>query len=561
MQLPQFNRQRYNQVVVKKFFTESANWLKKEHQSILSAAAIISISYLASALLGLIKNRLLAARFFGGLEADLDVYFAALVIPDTLFQLLIAGALSAAFVPIYQDYLGKSQHEANRLTNATLTSFSLILSLLIVLLIIFALPIANLITHFSPSQTTLMAELMRLMAVAQFFFAVSAFLTGVLQTHRRFLIPAIAPLFYNLGIIITIFFFSSSLGIYSAALGMIVGAILHLVIQLPQARLVGFHLRPVFNFNHPGSRTILRLMPPRSAALGIVQIERFITINLISILSVGSLSLFNFARQLYLLPISLFGVALGQAAFPSLSEEVSRKNFDRFKNTLSKALSQVVFFSLPASIVLLVLRIPLVRLVFGADSFPWEATLLTGKTLAILAFTITPQATTHVLIRAFYAQKDTRTPLYVNLVTITIFALLGFIFTRIYSLGIIGIALALSFSNSLDFLLLYQLINRRIGRLYLGFKFLKMIIAGFFTAVFLWLPMRLLDQFVFDTTRTLPLIILTLVVSLIGLAVYLGLSALFRVEELAEVQALVKKLGNWRRILSHSQEVIESPQS
>jgi putative peptidoglycan lipid II flippase len=545
--------------MVKKLFEKSANWLQKEHQSILSAAAIISVSYLASACLGLVKNRLLADRFFGGLEAELDVYFAALVIPDTIFQLLVVGALSAAFVPIYQDYLHRSKEAASELVNATLTTFLIILSFLTLLLFIFAVPVANLMTHFPPDKTLLMANLIRLMSFAQILFTISAFLTGVLQSHRRFLIPAIAPLFYNLGVIVSIYFFSSSLGIYSTALGMILGAILHLLIQLPQAKSIGFSPRLLFSPRHPGSLSILHLMPPRSAALGIAQIERFVAVNLASILAAGSLTIFNFARQLYLLPISLFGVALGQAAFPSLSQEVSAHNPERFRQTLSKSLLQVIFFSLPASVVLLIMRIPLVRLAFGADNFPWDATLLTGKALAILAITIAPQATTQILVRAFYARKDTKTPLLVSSLTIVVFALLGFFLTTTTNLGVIGIALALSISNSLDFILLYYLLGRQIGRLGLSFRIFKMFIASFFTAVFLWLPMRLLDQFVFDTTRTLPLILLTLIVSLIGGLVYLGLSALFQVEELSEVRSIIKKLGNWRRILSGSQEVIESP--
>lgn len=547
--------------MVKRLIEKSANWLQKEHQSILSAAAIISASYLASAILGVVKNRLLAARFFGGLEADLDVYFAALVIPDTLFQLLVVGALSAAFVPIYQDYRHRSQEAATELVRVTLTNFLLILSFLSVMLIIFANPVANLITHFPPSQTILMANLIRLMAFAQIIFTVSAFLTGVLQSHRRFLIPAIAPLFYNLGMIISIYFFSDKFGIYSTAIGMILGALLHLIIQLPQAKSVGFPLGFQFSPRHPGALAILRLMPPRSAALGIAQIERFIIINLTSILAAGSLTMFNFARQLYLLPISLFGVAIGQAAFPSLSQEISAQNPERFRQTLSKSLLQVIFFSLPASVVLLILRIPLVRLAFGAENFPWEATLLTGKILAILALTIAPQATTHILVRAFYARKDTKTPLLVSTATIIVFALLGFLFITVLELGVLGAALALSLSNCLDFVLLYFLLGKQIGRLGLSLKFLKMFIASFFTAVFLWLPMRLLDQFVFDTTRTIPLVFLTLIVSFIGGLVYLVLSALFQVEELSEARSLIKKLGNWRRILSGSQEIIESPKT
>ncbi len=544
--------------MVNRLIKKSALWVQQEHQSILSAAAIISVSYMASAFLGLIRNRLLAAKFFGGLEKDLDVYFAASVIPDTLFQLLVVGAVSAAFVPVYQDYLSRSKEEATKMANATLTSFGLLMGVLTLLLFIFAPSIAAVSTHFDRPQTELMTSLIRIMSLAQLFFTVSAFLTGVLQSQKRFLIPAIAPLFYNLGTIMGIFFLSPYIGIYSAAVGMVIGAFFHLLIQLPLARSLGFVPRPVFNLKNEGSLTIFRLMPGRSLALGIGQIERYAIINLSSLLTVGSLTLFSFARQLYLLPVSLFGVALGQASFPSLAEDATQKDSARFRETLSKALMQTIFFSLPASVLLLILRIPIVRLVFGADHFPWDATLQTGKVLAILSLSIATQAAIQVIIRSFYAKKDTRTPLLVSLVTILLFVGLGWVFTNVYAWGIVGIAIALTFSNSIDFILLYLLISRKIGRLSLGYKFAKMFVASFFTALFLWAPMRLLDQFVFDTTRTLPLIMLTVIVSAIGGFVYLALSAFFEVEELDEVKSMVKKLGNWRQILVESDEVLES---
>lgn len=545
--------------MVKSLLTKSTNWLHKEHQSILSAAAIISASYTASALLGVVRNRLLAGRFFGTAAADLDVYFAAFVIPDTLFQLIIVGALSAAFVPVYQDYLQRSSEDANRMANAALTNFVFILLALNLGLVIFANPIANATTHFLPAQTEKMANLMRIMSLAQMFFAVSAFLTGVLQSQRRFLVPAVAPVFYNLGSILGIFFLSPYIGIYSAAVGIVIGAFLHLIIQLPLARTVGFVPHLVISPLHPGSTSILKLMPPRSAALGISQFERYIAVNLISPLIIGSLTIFSLARQLYLLPVSLFGVALGQASFPSLSEEASRDDLDRFRQTLSKSLLQVFFFSLPASVLLLVLRIPLVRIAFGADNFPWSATLLTGKALAVLAITIAPQAATHVLVRAFYAKKDTRTPLIVSSISILIFIGLGYLFTRVYPFGVLGISLALSVGNFIDFVLLYYLISRKAGRLYLTMQFVKMVVASFFTALFLWGPMRLLDQFVFDTTHTLPLVALTVIVTLIGGLVYLSISAFLKVQEFYEMMGIIERQGNWRQILIRSDEVIESP--
>ena len=546
--------------MVQKFFRASQDFFNRKSSNILSAAAIIGASYLASALLGLIRNHLLAARFFGGLEGDLDVYFAAFVIPDTVFQLLVVGAISAAFIPIYQEYSKQSEEEANDLANSALTSIGFIFFILSALVAIFARPLSGIIAHFTPEKLDLMANLVRMMSVAQLLFTVSPFLTGALQSHRRFLMPAIAPLLYNFATILGVYFLSPTLGIYSAAVGVILGSILHMLIQVPTALAIGYRPKIRIAPKHPGVLNMLRLMPPRSLALGLDQIERWVAVNLASLLSAGSLSIFNFARQLYILPISLFGVSLSQASFPALSEEASSPDKTKYKSILSKSVLQIFFFALPASILVLILRVPLVRIAFGAKSFPWEATLVTGRALAFLALSIAPQAVTQSLTRALHALKDTKTPVYTGIATMISFVSLAFLFGRM-NWGVVGITLAMSISNTLDFFLLYWIVRSRVGALGISPRIYKMVIASAATAVSLWLPMRLLDQFVFDTTRTIPLILLTLTASTVGFSVYLIFCALFKIEELQEVVQIAKKLGNWRKILVSTDEVIETPGS
>jgi len=546
--------------VVNKIIQASQDFFNRKSNNILSAAFIIGISYLASAFLGLIRNHLLAARFFGGLEADLDVYFAAFVIPDTIFQLLVVGAISAAFIPIYQDYTKKSEEEANDLANSALTTIGFFFFIISASVAIFARPLSGLIAHFSPEKLDLMANLVRLMSIAQLLFTVSAFLTGVLQSQRRFLMPAIAPLLYNIGTIIGVFFLSPSLGIYSAAVGVVFGSILHMAIQIPTSLAIGYYPKIKINPKHPGVLAMLKLMPPRSLALGLNQIERWVAINLTSLLAAGSLSIFHFARQLYILPISLFGVSLSQASFPALSEEAGSLDKSKYKNILSKSILQIFFFALPASVLILILRVPLVRIAFGAKSFPWEATLTTGRALAFLSLTIAPQAVNQVLTRALHALKDTKTPVYTGIATMISFVSLAFLFGH-FNLGIIGITIAMSLSNLVDFFLLYWIVRCRVGALGISSRILKMIIASAATAVSLWIPMRLLDQLVFDTTRTIPLILLTLTASMVGFSVYLLFCAFFKIEELNEVISIAKKLGNWRKILVSTDEVIEAPGS
>jgi len=541
--------------MVKSLIKNSGKLLKSKHHSILSAALIIATSYAASAILGLVKNRLLAGRFFGGLEHNLDVYFAALVIPDSLFQLLVISSISSAFIPVYQDYLKKSSASANRMANAALVTLGLVLVAVVIFITPFTYFLSKFSTHFDVSQIYLMSELMRIMLLAQLLLGISAFFTGLLQAHHHFLIPALAPIFYNLGIIGFVFFLSPVLGIRSAAWGMVLGALAHLLIQIPFSKVFEFAPRLVSSFKHAGVKSIIRLMPARSAALGLFQFERYIAVNLASNLAAGSLTVFSFARQLYLLPVSLFGVALGQASFPSLSYDISHNSSDKFKKTLSQSLSQIIFFALPASMLLLVLRIPLVRIVFGASQFPWQATLLTGRSLAILSLSIAPQAAAHLLTRAFYAQKDTKTPFYANLFSLIIFIFLAIYFTKARPLGIVGLSIALSVSNFINFILLYLPLRQRWGSFNLSAKFIKLSLLSFLTGLFLWVPMRVLDQFVFDTAYTFPLILLTVIASAIGSLVYLILSYFWRIEELSAVLRLVGKLGSWRQIISSTEGV------
>lgn len=545
--------------MVQKLLTKSQTILNRKSSSILSAATIIAASFLLSAFLGLVRNRLLAARFFGGLEGDLDVYFAAFIVPDTIFQLLVVGAVSAAFIPIYQSYLKKSVRKANFMANVALTLVTTALLVFSVIIAIFARPFSVILSHYTGSQLDLMVNLIRLMSIAQMFFSISAFLTGVLQAHRRFLIPAIAPLFYNLGTILGILILTPYIGIYAAAVGVIFGSFLHVIVQLPAAIHTGYFLKFRLRFNHKGVRRMLRLMPPRSFSLALVQVERIVSLNIASALSAGSFTIFNFARQVYVLPISLFGVSLGQASFPTLAEEALNKDKTKFADTLGKTILQIFFFCLPAAILILILRIPIVRIIFGAKNFPWEATLLTGKALAIFSLSIAPQAAVQLLTRAFYAQKNTRIPFIINIATLILFILTSYLFTHTFSWGILGMSTAMSLSNALNFLILYLTIRATLPSLGITLEIIKMLFVSVLTSFALWIPMRLLDQFVFDTTRTVPLLILTVIVSLIGLIVYFGLANLLKVKQYADVRRLFVKLGNWRQVLGETDEVIETP--
>ncbi len=551
--------------MVKNIWESGSKFFASRQNSILSAALVLMVAVLSSRLLGLIRDRLLASYFFNsGSEWQLDVYFAAFRLPDMLFQLLVLGALSAAFIPVYSSYIQKNEKESWAVVNGVITLACLGFLVLASLTFIFSYPLSRLIApNFTTQQIELMVSLTRIMLLAQFFFIISNFFTGVLQSHQRFLLPAISPVLYNAGIVIGIVVLAPQYGIYGPTIGVVVGAVMHLLIQYPLIRRIGFRYVPTLGIKQKGVRKIGKLMLPRTLALAVDQIELTVAVTLATAMSAGSLSIFYFAQHLQALPVGLFGLTIGQAALPMLSKEVENgDNYTHFKTLFLSSFKQILYFILPASVLLLVLRIPLVRIAFGAKGFPWEATLLTGKVLAAFALSIAAQAVIQLLVRAFYALQDTRTPLVIGGVAVFVNVILSLWFSLGLHLGVIGLGLAISVAGIIQAVALFIVLSRKVG----GFAhstysipLLKMITASILTGIALWVPMRFLDQFVLDTTRTIQLVMLTIVASGSGFMVYVVFSKLFQIEELDNFLAILKKFGAWKRVFSQTEEVLTEP--
>jgi putative peptidoglycan lipid II flippase len=548
-----------------RFISSSRRLFSKEHSSILSAAVVITGSNLISALLGLMRNRMLIGRFFEteSLQFQLDAYWVAFRLPELVFQLLVIGSLSAAFIPVYANYRRrKGEEESNHIASSMMNIVLLVFGFLSLVVFIFAEPFIRMITsvNFSQEQVQLAANLSRIMILAQLFFAVSNFLTGIIQAHQRFLVPALTPVAYNLGIIAGIYFLTPLLGIYGAAVGVVIGAFIHLALQLPLAKNLGYRYSFRFDWKHPGVKEIIRLMPPRTLAISVSQIELFASVYFATSLSAGSLTILNIAQQLMSAPNRIFSIPIGQASLPFLSKTVAENNLAAFRKTLWSSLNQILFVGLPAGMLLLILRIPLVRLVYGAPEFPWQATLLTGKTVAVLALSLFAAGGNQILVRAYYALHNTKTPFFIGLTSVVVNISLSALFVFYYGWGVLGIALAMTLATLLQFGLLLWGLREHMGPWHFPqfLPFFKTLSASSVMGLGLWLPMRLLDQFVFDTTRTVPLIALTVIVGLIGGAVFMLLAYLLKIPELYAYQGLLKKVPLWQSIWSKSGEVIET---
>lgn len=544
-----------------KFIADGNHFLEKQQASILSAATIITVASLLSGLVGILRNRLLVGYFYG--NPYFDAYWVSFRLPELVFQLLVIGALSAAFIPVFTKYEKQSKESAFRMASSVLNIILLCFLAFSVLVFIFAPQITALMTGtgFTPDQIDVSARLTRIMIFAQFFFAISNFLSGTIQSYKRFVIPALSPIAYNIGIIIGTVLFSPSMGIYGPAIGVVIGAFLHFILQIPLAIKLGFQYFPTVDFNHPGVREMYRLMAPRTLTISINQVQLFAVTFFATHLAANSVVILTLGQSLMTFPIRIFGAPIGQAALPFLSKESNSGHVEAFKHLVYQSLHQISFFAMPASIILLILRIPIVRLTLGDKNFPWSATLLTGRVVAILTLSVAAQAIVHILIRAFYALHDTKHPLAVSLLSTGIFLTLSCYSVFFTDTGVLGLAAALSISTVIEMALLLYFLDRRVTLLKekaFWYPQAKMFLASFLMAVFLWLPFRIFDELIFDTTRTIELIGLTISVSTIGMLTYILFAYLLEIKELSMIHKVINVLGNWKVNLSRSPEVVET---
>lgn len=530
--------------------------LTARQTTILSGASIIMATVVLTKILGLVRDRLLAQVFS---PEQVAIFFAALRIPDLVFNILVFGALSVAFIPVFTEFReGKGKEEAFKMAQSILNISLLTLIFTAILIIIFVTPLTKLIVPgFTSNQQMLVGNLTRVILIGQIVLSVGSLFVGILQSYQRFIIPAMAGVFYNLGIILGIVIFHKNFGIMAPAYGVIIGASMHALIQIPLVWSLGFRFSFLRLF-HPGVKEVLKLVSVRTIGLAAEQINDTVAVILASIISTASVTYLTFSQHLQLVPVSLFGATIAQAALPVLSAEKSRGKMEEFKTTLLTTMHQILFLAMPASAILIVLRIPSVRLTFGASQFNWEATVLTGQTLAFMSVGLAAQAVSLLFVRSFYALKDTKTPVFASLATVSLNIFLSFYFVRILSLGIGSLGIAFSVSNLFSSFVLFTALHFKVGGFNLNkaiIPFIKILVATIIMGMALYIPVKLLDQVIFDTTRTINLLFLTGSASLFALIVYVGLVRFMEVSELKTYVDLLKNITKFQTKLK-SKEII-----
>ncbi len=390
-------------------------FFSQEQKGVHQAAFLLAISGILADILALLRDRLLAAHF--GASRTLDLYYVSFRVPDFVYTLSLFFAASTALIPIILDKFKESDRKGEEFLS-NIFSFFTFAVLALVILAYFLMPhlISLAAPGFSGADRAQVILLSRILLLSPLFLGLSNLVSSVIQSFRRFYIYALSPLLYNLGIIIGIIYLLPRYGISGIVWGVVIGAFLHLAVQLPSAISLGFKLRlnlPRFNDD---MREALKLSAPRTLGLSLNQIVLTILTAIGSTLGVGAVSIFNLASNLQSVPLTVIGLSYSVSAFPTLAASFAKEDKKDFLKYFLLTLRHIVFWSLPATVLFIVLRAQIVRVILGAGAFSWLDTRLTAASLLLFSLSILAQGLVYLLVRAFYAAGHTFLPVLINII-------------------------------------------------------------------------------------------------------------------------------------------------
>ena len=508
------------------------------------ASLFMIATLIASRLLGWLRLSVIGARF--GESRELDAFWAAFRIPDTLFNLLVAGALASAFIPVFTGYLAKEREdEAWRVASSVMNVIVILLVALSAVMWLLAPWIIPVLAPFSdPRQVETTVHLSRIMLLSPIFMGLSALFTGILNSYRQFLSGATAPLVYNFVIIVFAFFASPFLGIEALAWGTVAGALMMWLVQVPELTFRRTRYKLTIDLAHPGVLEIARLTIPRTLALGAVQLIFIVDTYLAAKLPEGSLTALNYAFQLMQLPLGVFSIAISAAVFPTLSHYASLGLQAKMRDILQQAIRWILFLTLPTVVMMIVLRRPIVNLLFQYGQFGREAREATQEAFLFYSLGLAGHALIQILARAYYASKDTKTPLALTLFSIGTNIVLSVLLAPLY--GINGLALANSIATLAEAALFITLLapRARLRLVGLGTSSLKVMATSLVMGIAMFLFIRVTNVTVDLDQTKIGLLLQTAVAMAVGLVAYVVASSVFRVRELTEITDVLRaRLG------------------
>ena len=512
--------------------------LNHKSETIFGAAMLTSGLTLLGSFLGLLRNAFLAGHF--GASGYLDIYYASFRLPDLIYNIFIMGAVSVAFIPLFSEYWVKNKEEAWQFANAILMTIGIFIGAIAVIVAVFARPIlSRLLVGFNAEQLGLAIILTRIMMIQPIFMGISSVISSVLKIFKLFLSCALAPLLYNTGIIIGILVFAPIMGLKGLAYGVVLGSLLHLAIQIPALITTGFKCK--FDFlvlkeKMAGLKNMVFLMIPRSLSIIANQVFLLGVTVVATMLREGSLTVFNFANDIQNLPQTVFALSFAIAAFPVLSRFNIEEKKTEFVETSLKTLSQIFFFLIPIAIWFIVFREPIIRLLLGYGKFDWYSTIQTIKVFSILSLGMIFQGANALLLRIFFAQKNTLKPFIAALISYVLGFLLCYKFGLVF--GVQGLALAVALTYLLYFLILAVLLKPGFSSALLkGFyvSLSKILLISLISGLIASLLFNFLGQY-FPSEKVINLAVSAVISFAVSFLCFILLCYKFGVKEISEVK-------------------------
>lgn len=439
-----------------------------ENANVVRAAGVVGIATMASRVFGFLRDMVVAALFGAGVATD--AFFVAFRIPNLLRRLLGEGSLTVSFVPVFTQYLKtKSKAEALELADVVFTILSLILVAVSLLGILFSPLIVTVMAPGfvdAPYQYELAVFLTRLMFPYIFFISLVALCMGILNSLRHFAAPALSPVILNIAMILSALFLKDFFEepIIALAVGVMIGGVLQLAMQWPFLVRLGARLHFNFAFRHSGVRAMGILLLPTLLGSAVYQVNIFIGTVLASLLPKGSVSYLYYADRIVELPLGVFGIAIGTASLPSLSTQIARRDFDDFKRTLVFSIRLILFVTIPATVALLALRVPILSVLFQRGAFTVQSTLLTAQALLFYTLGLWAFSVIRVIDAAFFSLQDRKSPLKAAVVALVINVVLSAVLMFPLKHG--GIALATSLASAVNVTMLLAILTRKIGGIF-----------------------------------------------------------------------------------------------
>lgn len=527
--------------------------IKSKKTSVLQAANIVMLAMLASRILGYIRDIIILARI--GQNSCTDAYNAAFSVPDTLYMLLVGGALSAAFIPIFSAYLARGEEKQGwRSVSIIFNWIMLLMAIGVTLGIVFAPNFVEILVPGFDSQTKqLTVCLTRIMFIQVIFMCFSGISTGILQSYKNFTAPAIGSVLYNIGIIVgglvlmnPIEHFFPGYGIAGFSIGVVLGAFLNFFVQFRALIKIGIDYRLCFDTKDEGFRELIVLIIPVLIGLGAQQLNLFVNQNLASGLDAGLLTALRNAQRIMQVPISIFGISIGVAAFPTMTSLAATERMKEFKETLIMGVRTVVFITIPASVGLAVLSTPAIRLLYEYSSGEFTAANTEQTAYALVFYCIGTFAysAVHTLSRSFYALKDTKTPVWCAAVSIVGNIIFSLILVKL--MGHAGLALAYSIAGILNMSALLCLLHIKIGAFggrALVTSIVKTVFVSAVMGIAVYLVAQLFEMFMPVDSKMIQLIQILISIT-VGVVIYAFISLKMKMPEAEEAMNIFKrKLG------------------